>query len=268
MFKINLDYIEQKEFKDWYKNIDGVKHGLCLTDDLDSLASCKVLNKIFGIDIYGFFSFDTYYLSENRTDEKLIGVDLDLAKHKAFSNHVTYIQNPEIISLNKGIDRNYYDKFAGSTLITVLSLYNVNLDKLTDEQLRILLCVDSGYLQYHFNKDLFTYYYKDVLQYPQFIDIAKDTKEERFNYLQRIYNLKCKIQINQEGYLNTYIKLDELGDIFNIDLSLPKEQFISIQQYQNVGFNYYELQRKNITDNMIFSSAITNKDYVKLSLRV
>ncbi|SHH31567.1 hypothetical protein [Sporanaerobacter acetigenes] len=264
---MNLDYIKQKEFKDWYKKLDGV--GLCLTDDLDSLASCKVLNEIFKIDIYGFFSFDTYYLSENRTDEKLVGVDLDLAKHKAFSNHVTYIQNPEIISLNKGITRaNYYDKFAGSTLITVLSLYNVNLDKLSNKQLQLLLAVDSGYLQYHFNKDLFTYYYKDVLQYPQFIDIAKNTSKKEFERLQRIYNLKCKIQIDEEGYLNTYIKLNELGDIFNIDLSLPKEQFISIQQYQNVGFNYFQLQKENITDNIIFSSAITNKDYVKLSLRV
>lgn len=265
---MNLDYIKQKDFKEWYKKLDG-DNGLCLTDDLDSLASCKVLNKIFGIDIFGFFSFDTYYLSENRTVEKLVGVDLDLAKHKAFSNHVTYIQNPEIISLNKGINRsNYYDKFAGSTLITVLSLYNVNLDKLSSKQLQLLLAVDSGYLQYNFNRDLFEYYYKDVLQYPQFIDIAKDTSKKEFERLQRIYNLKCKIQINQEGYLNTYIKLDELGDIFNIDLSLPKEQFIPIQQYQNAGFNYYELQRKNITDNIIFSSAITNKDYIKLSLRV
>lgn len=266
---MNKDYIKQKEFKDWYKKLDAVKHGLCLTDDLDSLASCKVLNEIFGIDIYGFFSFNAYYLSENRTVEKLVGVDLDLAKHKAFSNHVTYIQNPEIISLNKGIGRsNYYDKFAGSTLITILSLYNINLDKLTDKQLQLLLAVDSGYLQYHFNKDLFTYYYKDVLQYPQFIDIVKNTSKKEFERLQKQYRLKGKIYINADGYLHTDIKLKELGDIFNVDLLLPKEKFIQIQQYQNVGFNYYELQRSNITDNIIFSSAITNRNYVKLSLKI
>lgn len=263
------EFMQEKGFKDWYKDLDGVKHGLCLTDDLDSLASCKVLNKLFGIDIYGFFSFDTYYLSENRTDEKLVGVDLDLAKHKAFSNHVTYIQNPEIISLNKGITRaNYYNKFAGSTLITILSLYNVNLDKLSNKQLQLLLAVDSGYLQYHFNKDLFTYYYKDVLQYPQFIDIAKNTSKKEFEQLQKQYNMYDKIYVDKNGYLQTNIKLNELGKIFNVDLSLSAEKFIKVQQYQNVGFNYFQLQKENITDNIIFSSAITNKDYIKLSLRV
>ena len=155
-----------------------------------------------------------------------------------------------------------------AVLITILSLYNINLDKLTDKQLQLLLAVDSGYLQYHFNKDLFTYYYKDVLEYPQFIDIAKNTSKKEFERLQKQYRLKGKIYINADGYLHTDIKLKELGDIFNVDLLLPKEKFIQIQQYQNVGFNYYELQRSNITDNIIFSSAITNRNYVKLSLKI
>lgn len=263
------EYIKEKNFDEWYKHIDKHRHGLCLTDDIDSLASCKVLKELFGIDIYGFYSFDTYYLSENRTNQKLIGVDLDLAKHKAFSNHVTYIQNPEIISLNKGIDRsNYYTKFAGSTLITILSLYNVNLDKLTDEQLQLLLAVDSAYLQYHFNSNLFIRYYRDILEYPRFIDIAKNTIKREFKQIQSKYGLYAKIYIDDNGYLQTSIELEELSNIFGIDLLLPTEKFIPVQQYQNVGFNYYDLQNANINDNIIFSSAITNKDYVKLSLKV
>ena len=254
-----------KGFKDWYKNINQ-SQGLCLTDDLDSLLSCIVLQKMFNIHILGFCNFNKLYLTNTYKKEKLIGVDYDLFKGKCFGNHVVFFDNPDSINLNKNITMpNYYKKFAGSTLITILSLYKVNLDNLNDLQLKLLLCVDSAFKQHEFNEDLFKYYYKDVLKYPEFVDIAKNTSQGEFQQLQEKFNLLKKIYVNSNGKLFTQIKLDKLSQVFNIDLKLPTENFRRYRDFKNVTLTFEQIEKFAQNKIQVVSSAIVNKNCIKLS---
>lgn len=265
--------MRKKGFKKWYKDLDS-SYYIMGSDDIDSLVSTYVLNKLFNIETKLFNSFSTLYLREdvNIKDleaSKMVGVDMDLAKNKCFGNHVTYIQNLDCISLNRNIPygcKEYFDKFAGSTLITIMSLYGVKLDNFTEEQLEILIAVDVAFKQYFFDKFMFKYYYKDILGYPEFIDIVSKHSKNYFYNIIKKYNLHEKIYVDEEGYLQTKIKLDELGEIFGIDLSLPKQKYKAIYHLQDVGMNtddfrYVAKHRK------VFSSAVTSNNFVKASIK-
>ena len=108
------------------------------SDDIDSLFLSRFLELEFGCKLDLFNSFSTIYSKAGvdiyaLTKGKVVGTDIDLSKGKTFSNHVTYLQNPDCISLNKYIPygcKEYYGKFAGSTLLTVLSLYEYDVSSI------------------------------------------------------------------------------------------------------------------------------------------
>lgn len=81
--------------------------------------------------------------------QKGIGVDLDILQGRTFSNHKLIYDNPKAINLNS-IGGRYIDKYPFSTVILVLYTYNVDFNKFTDEQLKLLISIDSGYLG-HYN---------------------------------------------------------------------------------------------------------------------
>lgn len=270
---MDLLFIRKKGFKKWYKDLDNTYY-IMGSDDIDSLGSTYVLNKLFGIETKLFNSFSTLYLREDTELKdlevsKMVGVDMDLAKNKCFGNHVTYVDNPDCISLNKNIQfgcKEYFDKFAGSTLVTIMSLYDVKLDNFAEEQLEILISIDTAFKQYFFDKFMFKYYYKDILKYPEFVDVVSKHSKNYFYDIIKKYNLHKKIYVDEEGYMETEIKLDKLGEIFGIDLSLPKEKFKKIYYFQDVGmdihdFVYIAKHRK------VFSSAVTSKNFVKASIK-
>ena len=156
---MNLDYIKQKGFKEWYKDLGNSNNTYYImgSDDIDYLTSIYILNKIFGLKTTLFDDFQNLYHREdiNVNDIKLgqvVGVDLDLNSsdknydYKCFGNHVTYFQNPNSINLNRNIQygcTNYYNKFVGSVLLTIMSLYDIPLCWFTEEQLELILCVDT-----------------------------------------------------------------------------------------------------------------------------
>ena len=45
------------KFPEWYKDLNKEDYYLVLTDDSDSLFSCKRLNTLFGLEIGGFYDF-------------------------------------------------------------------------------------------------------------------------------------------------------------------------------------------------------------------
>lgn len=268
---MNIKY--RNKFKDWYKEVDDT-YNVMGSDDIDYLFSIHFLNRSFGCETYLFNDFSTIYCREdidiNELDgKKLIAVDLDTTKGKCFGNHVTYLQNPFAINLNSGVQygcQAYLSKYAGSTLITVLSLYDFPISRFTEEQLEVLICVDAGFKQYYFNKELFKYYYEDVLEYPQFIDIVSKHDKQYFYDIINKYKLYKKIYINKDGYLETKIKLDELSKLFNTELSLPNKKFKTVYYLQNRGMNMYRFMRE-VEDNKIFSSACTGKTFIKASVK-
>lgn len=260
----------QKKFKNqlpnWYKDLNNAK--LMLSNDIDSLSSCYVLSKLFNCEIKAFYDFKALYLTNIEDKKEYIGVDIDATNQKArvFGNHVTYFKNDNAISLNRDITRNNYTKkFAGSTLITIMSLYDIDISQFTTEQLEVLISIDTAFKQYFFDANLFKKWYIDILEYPEFVDIVQRHDKEYFYKIIRKYKLHELIHIDDEGYLYTNIDLKELSKLFNINLELPKVKFYKVKSFTNIGI---DLNKNNIEKfkNRVFSNALTNKNFVKLSV--
>lgn len=272
---MNKDFMQEKGFGDWHKILDST-YSIMGSDDIDSWGGRYVLKEKFGIDMDFFFDFKTVYKREDldtstMTKKNIIGVDIDLVSYKCFGNHPTYLQNEDAINLNKGIPygcQGYYSKFAGSSLLTIMSLFDIPLWLFTEKELEVLLCVDVGFKQYFYNdktRELFKYYYDEVLQYPEFIEVVKDKDKDYFYNIIKEYKLYEKIRLNEEGYLETEIELDRLSELFGIDLSLPKHRFITEFEMQSIGKPLHIFNRVN--KDKIFSSAVTNCNYVKASIK-
>ena len=71
---------------DWYNGDE--EHDLVLSDDIDSLASCAVLNNIKGWEIGYFYDFNTIYATEQMQKRRHKRCWVDIATHKghAFDN--------------------------------------------------------------------------------------------------------------------------------------------------------------------------------------
>ncbi|MEY8415643.1 hypothetical protein AAK964_05030 [Tissierella praeacuta] len=273
---MNKNFIEKKGFREWYKDLDST-YNLMGSGDIDSHFSTVLLSDWFGCKMDLFNSFSTIYHRENIDIDSvrphtLVGVDVDLTKNKCFGNHVTYLQNPDVISLNKEIPygcQEYFSKFAGSTLVTILSIYDYDLNKCTKEQLEVLISVDTAFKQFYYNKntnELFRYYYGEVLEYPEFIEVVEQYPIEYFYNIIKEYKLHESIRVNENGYLETKIELDRLGELFNMDLSLSTERFIPFYNMQTVGKNLYDFKR-TVDKDKIFSSACTSNNYVMASVK-
>lgn len=267
---MDKEFMEMKGFKSWYEDLDN--HNIMLSDDIDSLASFKFLQSMFNVEVDIFNDFGNMYFNSNKDihsfkKNKMVGLDIDLKNNKCISNHVTFIDNKDCISLNRGIDVTCYTKkFAGSTLLTVMSLYNYNISNYTKEQLEVLISVDTAFKQYYFNKDLFKHYYATVLQYSKFIDIVHDKKKDYFYNIIKKYKLHEKIYINEDGYLETKIELEQLSKLFNIDLSLPTQKFNHFYGFEVGGLPLEQFKRE-VDKEKIFSNAIVNSNFVVASLK-
>lgn len=267
-----------KEYKDKYPawvNEDK-KYYMALTDDLDSLFSCILLQQIKGYEITHFYSFNKLYQADNykKGTYKLIGVDMALVKnnYRAWDNHVLYANNCNSANVNviANIKTNdYTKKYAGSTLLEIISFYDYDISNLSDEAKMILLCIDSTYFMYNFNKDNCKKWLVDVLQLEKLYQLLETHGREEFDALQTKYNLKKKIFVNEKGELKTSIDLKSLSKLFNLPFLLSQNTFKIIQKYTED--TVYTWQYSSYKDKLhkqgkeIFSQAMTKKGFIKLS---
>lgn len=243
-------------FPSWVN--DDIQRDMILTDDIDSLMSCIVLNLLKGYEIRYFYDCSYTKNSQaiytdvniNTNVNEIVGVDFALEGFKTWDNHVTRINsndpcNPLSANLNNCITRNsYYSKYLASTFFTICWYYGIDFMKWTTEQLLILSAIDGMYHPFkeenkrfktiakrHF-KELRVEFLSDFIQcnLKDIIDIEKDL------------NLKDgKIKVNDEGYLTTDIDLCWLSKIFNMPIELPKSQFKTSGVYNKY---YYNLDNK------------------------
>ncbi len=255
------------KFPKWCQEDNIVKiNNMCLSDDLDSLFSCIILQKLFpNTRINGFYDFKTLYNTKelNKFDGDIFGVDMDLTSGKCWGNHVT-LHNSKSANINTvlGINQdNYYTKFCGSTLLTVLSYYNCQLDTLTEEAKMILLTIDSTFLSYWFNNGYYCKKYLELMEMEELLEVLSRHSKSEFEALNSKYNLKSKIYIDQEGQLQTNIKLEELGELFNLSFLLPKNKFNPYYELQIVQSPYIKHSKEEI-----FSCARTYKNALRYSI--
>lgn len=250
---------------------DITSYDLVLSNDLDSLlVSNFLINQKF-YQIKYFYDFDNLYLEKDYTqDNKIIGCDIDFAdtRAKSWGNHVTLLSdidcnNSESANLNNVChitSQNYTDKYAGSTILTVLSYYDYDISNLTDYAKKLLLCVDSHYLGlYSKFHDTQKKWLVDVLGYPALYDIIQKTKIEEFVQLQEEYKLKGQIYINQDGYLETDIDLEAVSDVLHLKVTLPEIKFVNC-------FNEIELKKGYVTTSSVRNKNEIHKDLFSLAL--
>jgi hypothetical protein len=260
----------------WYTSNE--QFDLILSDDIDSLAACNILQQFKGWNIEYFYRFDGMGVTKGATNEA-VGVDIALYNGKTFDNHVTMLHrndyyNPESINLNvmDRINRNcYFDKFCGSTLMTVWSLYDLPLPE-SEEGKMILLAIDSTYMGYYntFPKPRLAnkHYLCDVLGFEELYDLQQSHKAWEFANLNSKYNLKSKIKTDK-GILTTDIKLDEVSELLGIPLIMPKNTFYRYKDFYNIELplNPNSRNTMKLTDvcENIFSNAVKGIDKIKYS---
>ncbi|NFS07360.1 hypothetical protein FDE99_06250 [Clostridium botulinum] len=256
--------ILEKFPREWIE--EDYQYNLCLSDDIDSFFSCIILNKLKGYEIKWFYNFNSIYFSTDyKEGTKLIAVDMDLVNNRrCWGNHVT-IENKNSANLNTilKINRNNYtSKFAGSTLLTILSYYNVDLSDLSEKQLELLISVDVAFKQYYFNKSLFKKYYNDILEYPMVVDIIEKHDKDYFYNIIKEYKLNEHIYINEDGQLNTNIELDKLQKLFpNLSFNLPQNTYKKKRDFEIVQNTYQKHEQEEI-----FSCARTYKNALRYSI--
>lgn len=100
------------ELPKWWKHINKDDYYLVLSDDADSLLSCKFLKNKFGLEIGGFYSFEKgLFLNKERTRDGWkvpIYVDLSISRSQfCFDNSTLtllvalYDKTPELMELIK-----------------------------------------------------------------------------------------------------------------------------------------------------------------------
>ncbi|MFU0833775.1 MAG: DUF5672 domain-containing protein [Oscillospiraceae bacterium] len=223
------------KFPTWYKDITPDKYYMVLSNDYDSYYSCKLLRKLFGITIGGFYSLDSgLYLNRQRTENKEpIFIDLSVTKGKTFDNHFTFIKNPESINPNV-IENVYYRKYNGSTLALLYSLYNIDLSQVNEDILTTLLCIDGWYIGYY-NKggryrDINIYWYKMLDMDKYLLPILESHNAQYFTDFIKKHKLKTTITI-QGNHLHC-----------NAKIGLPKYEFELAQPVKRQNINKYKLK--------------------------
>ena len=229
----------KKEIKDllpqWYKD----EHDMVLSNDIDSLASCAVLKKVNAWDIKYFYDFEKVYCEyKYESDKEKCWVDVAIKEGHAFDNHVSRLTlmdewNEDMINLNQACwitNECYEDKYAGSTLLEVWSLYDLPLPP-TEEGKMLLLAIDVAYKGFFANNfhDVQKYYLVDLMGFNGLYDVLNRHSKGEF------YGLISKYGLNEDiyyknGHLHTNLKLKEIGELLGLDLELPSEMYSIIEE--------------------------------------
>mgnify|MGYP006875885472 CR=1 FL=1 len=272
LLNMNNEYINK--MPQWWK--DDKYYDLCLSGDMDSILSCAFLTKIKKWNINYFYSFYKFYKTDNAFN-KTIGIDIDITKGKCFSNHVTMIgenddYNNKAININiadKINCSNYFNKYCGSTLLLILSLYKVDITQYTKEAQMILLSVDSTFLGYYSNyklpKQAHKHYLCDVLGFPELYQLEQKHDVQDFYDIQNKYNIKNgKIWVDENKHLQTDIDLSKLESLFFMPIALPEQEFTCIREFKNTSL-IIPKGKTTLNKDSIFSLAITGRKYISAS---
>ena len=142
--------------------------------------------------------------------------------------------------------QNYTEKYAGSTVLLLWSLYGLQKEGLTDEAMMMLLAIDSAYLGYYssrYQKHV-KHYLVDILDLPEFYRCIERHSIEEFQNIKDKYKLKEKITL-KKGHVITKIDIDAINDILlwdtdtNLHIELPQDKFYPDKYFIDVVKDIY-----------------------------
>lgn len=225
------------------------------------------------------YKLDDLFSDTDKDNEKCY-VDVAVMQGKAFDNHVSRpfprdcLYNKDMVNpnlLRVITNNNYFDKYAGSTLLLVWSLYKKPLPR-TEKGKMLLLCVDSAYKGFYDDDYAETQrsYLVDMLGFSELYKVILAHKPEDFIQLIQEYHLDGKIWY-EDRKLKTDIDITRIGLNLELPLSGYEQlgEFVPREKYEAYFENYaacmdlwfwYPQKRKEI-----FSFAFTRKDKVSYS---
>ncbi|MED0717437.1 hypothetical protein [Aeribacillus composti] len=262
--------MEQKlreQFPKWIDEINK-QYDLILGDDVDSAVSSSLLETITNgnWDVNYFYDFKNFY-RHTETGNKTIGVDMSFLKSRCFDNHISkQTKNDEHNKLCANLNlihnilcENYTSKYSMSTLLLIMSLYDVPLPK-SREGKEILLAIDTSF------KGFYSDYFKPIhmnwleeLGYTELINILKQRDKNYFYGLIEKYKLHEKISIDENGCLQSDIKFDAIQPFFDWEIGLPAKQFKIIKECERAN---HETWRSMPERERIISLAYTKRNFV------
>lgn len=275
-------------------------NGLILTDDLDSLLSCTIMQKVKKCNIQAFFALkynqerfddglDTMLYSALGTTadadtENLIGIDFARISGKTYDNHVTQLtknssKNPESVNINtfKNINRNSYGyKYCGSTLLQIWSIYDLPKTGLSDELMMLLIAIDSsmdGYFKSNFYREQLRFYMVEVMELDEFWKCIERHSKKDFQMIAQKYKLGEKIKASH-GHLSTKIDIDGINNLLesngiDVKIELPKDEFKHYATYANYAHRIQSDDVAMVIDSIDkVSFALTNKDFCNYCTKI
>ena len=247
------------KFPDWYKSLNKEDYYLVLTDDCDSLFSCKRLNTLFGLEIGGFYDFRSgLWLNEEKTDSgwKIpIFVDLSVGQDKlCFDNHRTFLKNPNRVNPNNIPKARFNEKYNFGTITLVSALYG-GVDRMNEELRTMLLAVDGGFIGYYNKGGKYSHinlFWLEKLGLTEYlVPILEKHDMKYFQDFSVEHGLYDKITITPDGYLDTPT------------YRVPEYQFELVQPIQKVFASKYEVtQRIKRNEKIIVSAETYENEYV------
>lgn len=225
----------KEKFPSWVNDTEN--YDLVVGDDIDSVLVSNFLENMAESSTRYFYDFKDLYIEKDYENEKkVIGCDIDFtfASMRSWGNHVTAISSQDYISKNSAnlnniekVSSNYTAKYAGSTFATVLSYYNYDVSKLSDEAKMLIMAIDSHYIGFYTSFHLTQKkWLVDVLEFKELYDVIRENEKEDFEQLQAKYNLKHgKVWINEDRFLETDIDIMGISEVLKMDITLPTCQF-------------------------------------------
>lgn len=261
-FSKNESHIKQdllNKFPEWYKNLNKEDYYLVLTDDCDSLFSCKRLNTLFGLEIGGFYDFNSgLWLNEEKTDhgwKTPVFVDLSVGQDKlCFDNHRTFLKNPMRVNPNNIPKARFNEKYNFGTITLVSALYG-GVDRMNEELRTMLLAVDGGFIGYYNKGGKYSHinlYWLEKLGLTEYlVPILEKHNMKYFQDFSVENGLYDKITITPDGYLDTPT------------YRVPDYQFELVQPIQKIFASKYEVtQRIKRNEKIIVSAETYENEYV------
>lgn len=278
----------KEKLPQWYIEDKSIKSELTLSNDLDSLWSMNLLKQINPKwDFRYFYDFNKgIFDCKIEKANNVICVDLavDHKNHKTFDNHVSVYSgsdpyNPNSINLNSAFkisSSNYCQKYCGSTILMLYSLYNIPLPK-SDSGKMALLAIDSTHKSYYnplakYRKDWIEIHRNwmcDILEFEELYWLEQNKTADDFKPFELLNTFKIVAEPVDD--IGTYRLIGEIPykqDMekhIGLSFDLPTCDLKLKRELKAMDGNY-QLKSQIAKDEILVSFALTGKHHCNYSV--
>ncbi|MEZ2661287.1 hypothetical protein [Aneurinibacillus aneurinilyticus] len=261
-------------------------------NDGDGIFSACFLEQFKGWKPFAYYDFnkmvtDTTYIIDGKyvvKNSEVVYVDVAVeGKRRTIDMHITKISqddktNPNSLNPNHYISKvNYTQKCAWAAAIAILSYIDFDFSTLTDEQKMIIWGLDSSYLSYFFDKNIFNKWV-EFFGVQELATVFNTYEKSDFEQVQYTYGLQGMIHINQDGYLYTVgcRKRGKWCPAINFEAIQKHFPYVRLPQNKHViediglqpmKFETTYLKSKHDIDGRVFSFALNGKNHGQYSIR-